>query len=84
MKRDAAFNDLVDALPLAGQYACLKVILEPCKNREELELLVTEGCEDRTQLSNKILKNENRVEQSLEDAYCDRLCEFVVPQKVVS
>jgi hypothetical protein len=74
---DALRGDLADALPLAGQMLCLKVILETPEDKAKLDKSVIEACVNRDSLAHAILLKENRVEQSLEDAYCDKLCEFV-------
>lgn len=64
----ACRGELVDALPLAGKSACLRII---AKDYDDLTSLVYE-CEPR--LADMILESENHVEQTLENVYVEKLC----------
>lgn len=72
---DDSFGDLCDALPMAGQAVCDKVMAETYKATNELYLDVigTGGGGNKSVLSEVILEGENYFEMRLRDALMSTL-----------
>jgi hypothetical protein len=72
--RGDGFKDLIDSLPLAGQSACLRLLAGEAKHYDGILNIVDEECSETVGLNNIVMLGENYVEQTLEDAYSDKLC----------
>lgn len=65
---------LVDALPLAGQRACLRVINDEAADVSDVTKIVME---EARAFESIVLIKEQCVEQSLEEGYSEKLCEIL-------
>jgi len=72
------FSDIVDALPLTGKEACLRILNGEARDAEQLREIARWGTADGSSsyyFAEHIFHKENHVEQWLEQAYADKLCE---------
>lgn len=68
---DDAYGDLLDALPLAGRDVVRQALGREYGNDRQFEQAVRDSCPDCPQLAELILRGENYVGMSLEDAARD-------------